>query len=52
MFSNINNYSTLNSDDNWKDLCIHSRNQQTCTSSRHNYIRGNLIFDLVFVDVS
>jgi hypothetical protein len=51
MFSNINNYSTLNSDHNWKDLCIHLRDQQTCTSSLHNQIRGGLIFNLVLVDV-
>ena len=36
MYSNISNYSTLNSEHNWEDLCIEFRNQQTCTSD--NYI--------------
>ena len=29
MSSNINNYSTLNNEHNWEDLCIQLRNQQT-----------------------
>ena len=33
MLSNSNNYSTLNSEHNWEDLCIHLRNQQTHTSN-------------------
>ena len=36
MSSNINNYSTLNSENNWEDLCIQLRNQQTCTLDDHN----------------
>ena len=35
-----NNYSTLNIEHNWEDLCIMLRNQQTCTSDNHNYIMG------------
>jgi hypothetical protein len=31
-----NTCSTLNSEHNWEDLCIHSRSQQTCTSDTHN----------------
>ena len=38
MSSNVNNYSTLNSEHNWEDPCIHLRNWQTCTSNNHNYI--------------
>ena len=34
--SYINNYSTLNSDDNWEDLCTELRNQYTCTFDKHN----------------
>ena len=30
------NYSTFNSDHHWDDLCIQSRNQQTCTSNNYN----------------
>ena len=30
--SNINNYSTPNSEHNWEDLCIQLINQQTCAS--------------------
>ena len=36
MSSNINNYSTLNGEHNWELLCIQLRNQQTCTSNKHN----------------
>ena len=33
---NINNYPTVNSEDNQEDVCIQLRNQQTCTSNNHN----------------
>jgi hypothetical protein len=47
----IHRYSTLDSENNWEDLCIQLRNQQTCTSGNHNYIKGALMFSPVFVDV-
>ena len=34
-FSNTNIYFTLNSEQNWEDLCIQSINQQTHTSDNH-----------------
>jgi hypothetical protein len=35
--SNINNYSTLNNEHKWEDLCTQlSRNPQACTSHNHN----------------
>ena len=47
----INNLSTLNSEHNCGELCIHSRNLQTCTSNNSKYMRGGLIFDPIFEDV-
>ena len=32
-------YSTLDSEDNWKDQCTQWRDQQACTSGNHNQIR-------------
>ena len=42
--SNIDKYSTLNSEHNLEDLCIQLRNQQTCTFDNHDCIRGGMIF--------
>ena len=47
----INNLSTLNNEHNCGDLCIHSRNQQTCTSNNSKYMRRGLIFNPIFVNV-
>ena len=42
--------TTLHSNDeqNWEDLCIQLRNQQTCASDNHILIRGGMILNLVF----
>jgi hypothetical protein len=48
MSSNIHNYFTLNSEHDWEDLYIQLRNQQTCTSDNHKWIRGRSIFNPVF----
>ena len=50
--STFMNFSTLNSEHNWEDLCICSKYQQTCTSHSHNYIRGGPNFNPIFVDAS
>ena len=52
MSSNINNYSTLSNEHDCEDLHICLRNQQTCTSDKHNYVRGGLIPNPVFAYVS
>ena len=51
-FTNINNYSTLNSEHNWEDLCVQSKNQQTYPSDNHNQIGVDPIFNPIFIDVS
>ena len=44
--SNINNYSTLNSEHNWEGLCIYSRNQQhALLITITNQGRSNFQFD-------
>ena len=35
-FSDFIKYSTLNSEHNWEDMCVHIRNQQTRTFDKHN----------------
>ena len=34
--SNLDNYPTLDSEHNLKDMCIQLRNQQTCIFDNHN----------------
>ena len=34
--SNKKTWETFNDGHNWKDLCIQSRNQQTCTFDNHD----------------
>ena len=46
------NYSTRYSGHNWVDQCVQLKNQQTCTSSNNNLMRGGLIFNAIFVDAS
>ena len=48
MWSNFINYSPLNSEDNWDDLCIQVRNRQTCTSDYQNDMGGGSVFSMVF----
>jgi hypothetical protein len=50
--SNTINYSTLNSEHNWQDLCIRLKSQSMCTFSNHNQIRGSPIFNPIFADAS
>ena len=52
MASNINIYSTLDSEHNWEDQCMKLKNQQTRTYDNHNEIRGGPIFNPVFANVS
>ena len=42
--SDFTNYNTLNSGHNWEDVIFHSRNQETCTASNHDEIRGRSDF--------
>jgi hypothetical protein len=51
MFLTNIKYSTLSSEHNREDLYIQLINQQTCTSNKHNFIRGGMIFNLNVVDV-
>ena len=46
------NYSILNNEHNWKDLCLWLENQHTCTSNNHNQIKGDPIFNPIFTNVS
>ena len=46
------NYSALNSEHSWEDLCIQLRNQQACTSDNQQWIRVSPIANLIFADVS
>jgi hypothetical protein len=39
----IINYSTLNSEHNWEDLCIQLSNQQTRAPDNHNQIKESPI---------
>ena len=48
--SKINKYSTVNNKHNREDLCSYLRNQQTCTSNNHNYIKGGPIFNPFFLE--
>ena len=47
--SNSINYLTLNSEHTWEDLCFYLRNQQTCTSTNHNWIKRAPIFNPIFM---
>ena len=48
MSSNIENYSTFNTEHDWEDLCLQLRNRHTCTIHHHNQIRGEFIFQSNF----
>jgi hypothetical protein len=48
-FSTINNFSTLNNENNGATLCIQLRNQQTCTSYNHNEIKERFNFQPNFL---
>ena len=50
--SKIINYSTLNNEHDSEDLRIQLRNQQTCTSNNHNWIRGGSIVNMTFANAS
>ena len=56
--ANSINHSTLNSEQNWgkkkkkKKLCIHLRNQQTCTYDDHKNFAGRFDFPLIFSHAS
>ena len=50
--SNINDYSTLNNEQNLDDLYIQLKNQQTYNSDNHNHINGGPIFNPVSTYVS
>ena len=52
MCSNIYNYSTLDNEHNWEDLCIQLRNQHTCTSNNHKLNQGRSDFQFDFCKVS
>ena len=43
-------YHTITNKQNWQNLCIQTRNQQTCTSNTHNKIKGGPISNPVFAD--
>lgn len=48
------NYSALNSECHWEDLCSYLGDQQTLASDNHNKSRGGRsgpILNLVFIDV-
>jgi hypothetical protein len=45
-------YTTFNIQHNWEDLCIHLKNQHTCTSNKHIKMRGGMMFNLLLMDVS
>ena len=48
MLSSNSNYSTLDRERSWEDLCIQLRNQQTYTFDNHNLVRGGPILNPVF----
>ena len=52
MSSKFINYSTSDSERNWKDLCIQGRDQQTCSLIIITDIEGGPIFDPTFADSS
>lgn len=43
--SNSMNNSTLNNECDWEDLCVRLRNQQTCASNNHDYIKSSQYFE-------
>ena len=45
------NYSTLNSEHSWENLCNHFRKQQTCAFDKHTKSRGGLVFLSFIVDL-
>ena len=51
-FSNIDNYSTLNNEHNWEDVCIQLKNQQAFVSNSHNHSKEGPIFNHGFAYVS
>lgn len=52
MSSNLIDHLTRYKIDNWKDVCIQLKNQQTSTFNNHNEVKVGPISNLIFVNAS